>query len=204
MIYNTLPSSDTIEKTILGLKSRGIYVHLVETKEEALEKAKSLIPDGAEVMTGSSTTLQQIGFVDLLKSGNHPWKNLKEAIVAEKDPEKQGELRKLSVSSDYFLGSVHAITEAGETVTASASGSQIPSYAYASDNVIWIAGAHKIVPNLEAAFARIRDYVYPLEDARMKSTGAAGSVLAKMFIFEREVMPNRHLHLILVNQVLGF
>jgi len=204
MTYDTIPSAEIIEKTVLEVGARNVSVHLVNTKEEALEKVKSLIPDGAEVMTGSSTTLQQIGFVDLLKSESHPWKNVKEAIVAEKDGVKQTELRKLSVSADYFLGSVHAITEDGQTVTASASGSQIPSYAFTSDNVIWIAGAQKIVPTLDSAFVRIRDYVYPLEDARMKSVGMGGSVIAKMFIFEREVMPNRHIHLVLVKEVLGF
>lgn len=204
MTYDTIPSAEVIEKTIVAVGARNVSVHLVETKAEALEKVKSLIPDGAEVMTGSSTTLQQIGFVDLLKSGNHSWKNLKEVIVAEKDPAKQTELRKLSVSADYFLGSVHAITEDGQTVTASASGSQLPSYVFTSDNVIWVAGAQKIVPTLESAFARIHDYVYPLEDARMKSVGMGGSVIAKMFIFEREVMPNRHVHLVLVKEVLGF
>ncbi len=204
MEYDILPPADIIEKTVASFTPRGVSVYLVNTKEEALEKVKSLIPDGAEVMTGSSTTLQQIGFVDLLKSGAHPWKNLKEAIVAEKDPSRQTKLRKLSVSSEYFLGSVHAITEAGQTVVASASGSQIPSYAFTSDNVIWVAGAHKIVPTLEAAFARIRDYIYPLEDARMKSVSGGGSTIAKMLIFEKEIMPNRHIHLVLVKEVLGF
>ncbi|MES2134930.1 MAG: lactate utilization protein [Patescibacteria group bacterium] len=204
MIYDTIPSAEVIEKTIAAVGARNVSVHLVNTKEEALEKVKSLIPEGAEVMTGSSTTLQQIGFVDVLKSGEHPWKNVKETIVAETDPVKQTELRKLSVSADYFLGSIHAITEAGQTVVASASGFQIPSYAFTSDNVIWVAGAQKIVPNLESAFARIHDYVYPLEDARMKSVGMGGSVIAKMFIFEREIMPNRHVHLVLVKEVLGF
>ncbi|MES2014545.1 MAG: lactate utilization protein [Patescibacteria group bacterium] len=204
MEYDQIPSSDVIEKVIANLTPRGVTVHVVDTKAEALEKVKSLIPDGADVMTGSSTTLQQIGFVDVLKEGKHPWKNLKEHIVTEKDLVKQTALRKASVSAEYFLGSVHAVVEDGQIVVASASGSQIPSYAFTSDNVIWVAGAQKIVPTLDAAFARIRDYVYPLEDARMRSVSTGGSTIAKFFIFEREIMPNRHIHLVLVKEVLGF
>jgi len=187
-----------------ALKGHNITPYFVNTKKEALAKIKKLIPDGGEVMTGSSTTLDQIGFVDLLKSGKHPWKNLKDAIVAEKDPAKQSELRKKSILSDYFLGSVHAITQDGQVLIASASGSQIPSYSFSSDNVIWVAGAHKIVPTLEDALIRIKDYVFPLEDKRMKSVGMFGSNISKILIFQKEIMPNRHIHLILVNEVLGF
>jgi L-lactate utilization protein LutC len=186
------------------VKPRNITPILVQTKEEALEKLKSLLPDGAELMTGSSTTLSEIGFTEILKSGNHPWKNLKDEIVAEKDPEKQNELRKKSITSDYFIASVHAITEDGQMFIASGSGSQVPSYAYSSDHVIWVVGTQKIVKNLDEAFKRLHEYTWPLEDKRMKSTGASGSTIGKILIFEKEIMPNRHITLLLVNEKLGF
>ncbi len=204
MTYDILASPESIQKAAAGLSSRNVTVHIVNNREEALEKVKSLIPDGAEVMTGSSTTLEQIGFVDLLKSGKHPWKNLKDAIVTEKDPAKQGILRKRATLSDYFLGSVHAVTESGETVTASNSGSQLPSYAFSSDNVIWVVGAQKIVPDLEAGMKRVREYVFPLEDQHMKSLGYPGSNISKMFIFEKEIMPSRKIQMVLVKEALGF
>jgi L-lactate utilization protein LutC len=204
MSYDTLASAEIVQKVMENVKPRNITPILVQTKEEALEKLKSLLPEGAELMTGTSTTLQEIGFVDLLKSGNHPWKNLKDNIVAEKDPVKQTELRKKSITSDYFIASVHAITEKGEVLIASGSGSQIPSYAFSSDHVIWVVGTQKIVPNLDEAFKRLYEYTYPLEDKRMKSTGASGSTVGKMLIFEKEIMPNRHITLLLVNEKLGF
>jgi L-lactate utilization protein LutC len=204
MNYETIPSKETIEKVIEALKPRSIRAEIVETKEEALERIKAILPEGAEVMTGSSMTLEQIGFTDLLKSKNHPWKNLKDEILAEKDQTKQAELRKQSVTAQYFLGSVHAVTENGEVLDASASGSQIPSYAFSSDNVIWVVGAQKIVPTLEDGLERIRTYVLPLEDKHMKGLGYPGSVVGKILIFEREVMPNRTITLIFVNEKLGF
>lgn len=191
-------------KAIEALKPRGVTAELVNTKEEALSKLKSLIPAGAEVMTGSSTTLEQIGFVELLKSGKHPWKNFKDILLAEKDQAKQMELRKKSVAIDYFIGSVHAVTENGEVLIASASGSQLPSYAFSSDNVIWVAGTQKIVPTVEEGFRRIREYCFPLEDKRMKSVGFPGSAIGKILLFEREIMPNRKIKLIFVNEKLGF
>lgn len=204
MDYATLKPQAAIDKTLKAAAERNFSVQFVQNKTEAVEAIKKLIPAGAEVMTGSSTTLDQIGFTDILKSGDHPWKNLKTEILAEKDPAKQNELRKKSVLSEYFLGSVHAITEAGEILVASASGSQLPSYAFTSDNVIWVVGAQKIVPTLADGFKRIEEYVFPLEDKRMKSLGAPGSTIAKILIFNKEIMPNRKIHLILINEILGF
>lgn len=203
MNYSDLADQATIEKTLNGLKSRNVQAEFVQTAAEAVEAIKKLIPAGASVMTGSSTTLNQIGFTDLLKDGQHPWNNLKNAIVAETDAAKQGELRRQSSLAQYFLGSVHAVTSEGELLIASATGSQLGPYAFTADNVIWVVGAQKIVPTLDEAFKRVREYVFPLEDARMKATGAPGSVFGKWLIFEREVMP-RKIHLILVNEVLGF
>jgi len=152
MDFNQLATKETVEQVIENLKNRGITAILVETKEQALEKIKELIPEGMSIMTGSSTTLDQIGFTDLLISKNHPWKNLKDEILNESDTQKRNELRKNSVLADYFLGSVHAVTKDGEILVASASGSQIPSYAFSSDNVIWVVSTKKIVNNLDKAF----------------------------------------------------
>ena len=204
MKYDILASKDAIKRAIEALKARNINVELVSSKEDALQKINKMIPPGKEVMTGSSTTLDQIGFTEILRSGKHPWKNLKDQILSEKDPVKQTELRKKSTTSEYFLGSVHAVAETGEILDVSASGSQIGSYAFSSDNVIWIVGAQKIVSTLEEGFKRIREYVVPLEDKRMKSIGYPGTTVGKILIFEREINENRKINLIFVNEKLGF
>jgi len=203
--WERLPSQDTISGTITALKGRGVNAEFVQNRKEALEQVTRMIPEGAELMTASSTTLDQIGFSALLKSGNHHWKNQSALLTAEKDPVKRAELRRSYVNVDYFLGSVHAITENGETITASASGSQIPSYAFTSKNVIWVAGAQKIVSSLEEGLRRVREYSLNLEIARMKSLGAPGSMIGKLLIFEREPPQlGRKISLILVNEKLGF
>jgi L-lactate utilization protein LutC len=204
MKWAELADEDTVRRTSDALRARGVRVDFLQTREEALKRIVELIPSGVEVMTGSSTTLKEIGFVDLLEGGKHLWNNLKEAIVKEKDPLKQMELRKRSVSAEYFLGSVHAVTQSGEVIIASNTGSQLPSYAYSSNNVVWVVGAQKIVLNLEEGMRRVREYCLPLEDQRMKQAGFAGSAIGKILIFEREAMPNRRITLIFVNEKLGF
>ena len=204
MEYETLASDESVERTKQATKSRNIHIEYVSSKDDALRMVQNLIPAGAQVMTGGSETLQEIGLIDLLKSGNHTWNNLKDKIMAEKDEARQAELRIQSVLSEYFLGSVHAIAETGELVFASATGSQLPSYMYTSRNVIWVAGTQKIVPTLADAIQRVEEYVFPREDARMKREGYSGSVIGKLLIVKFEIDPNRNLKLILVPEKLGF
>ena len=202
--YTDLATDAQIQDTIAAVEARGIKVHLVDTPEQALEKIHELVPAGAEIMTGGSQTLRHIGLEDLLISKAHPWVNLKDAILAENNPEKQGKLRAQSILAPYFLGSVHAISETGEIVIASGSGSQIPSYAFSSKNVIWVAGTQKIVPTLDAALKRVREYALPEEDKRMKGLGYPGSAITKMLIVEAEpAMLQRNVNLILVKHLVG-
>lgn len=204
MKYDELASKETIEKTMKALQPRGIQPLFVDTKEDALGKLKELLPTGAEIMTGGSTTLDQMGFTQILIDDNHKWKNLKDAILKEKDPVLQNELRKKSVIAQYMIGSIHAVVETGEVLMVNASGSSIPSYSFSSDNVIWVVGTQKIVPTLEEAFKRLREYCFPLEDKRMKSIGYPGSAIGKFLLFEKEINPDRKITLIFVNEKLGF
>jgi L-lactate utilization protein LutC len=205
MEFSKLADNETIEKVVKALGERGVEAIVVDTKEEALEKIKTLIPAGVSVMNGASTTLQQIGFVDYLKSGTHGWNNMHAAIAAETDPVKRAELRKQGILSDFYLGSVHALAETGEFIVASASGSQLPHLAFTSPNLILVVGTQKIVPTLADGFERVQQYVFPLEDQRMKSTGAPGSILAKEFVFLREpAMMGRKVRMILIKESLGF
>ena len=205
MNYTTLAPTDTVTKTVNALKERNFNAFRVQTKTEAIEKIRELIPAGASVMNGSSETLREIGLIDVLKSKDHPWNNLHDAVLAEPDPEKKAKLRNESVLSEYYLGSVHALTEKGEIVIASNTGSQMPHIVYTSPNLVFVVGTHKIVPDLESALVRIEEHVIPLEDERMKKVYGFGTTYAKTLILRRE-NPNfgRTITVIFVDEVLGY
>ena len=112
------------------------------------------------------------------------------------------EIRKLIGAPDYMLGSVQAITADGLLVVASASSSQIGPYATTAGKVILVAGSQKIVPDLDTAFKRIREYVLPWESARLKKLINIDSFVAKILIIEREPVPGR-MAIILVRQPIG-
>lgn len=203
MEWSKLPSEEDINQTVNAIRSRCINVVLVNNKEEALEKIKQMILKGSEVMAGSSTTLNEIGFTDYLKSGEHGWNNLHEEILKEKDLKMQGDLRRKSICAEYFLGSVNAISKNGELIACDNSGSRVGAYLFAAKNLILVVSVQKIADSLEDGMRRIREYVLPLEDARAKKAYGMGSNTSKWIIIEKEIFPNRTT-LILVKEKLGF
>lgn len=203
--FNTLVSQESINKTIKALEANGFQAEVVENKTEALERIKTLIPKDASVHNGASTTLQEIGFIDYLKSDAHGWNNLHANILAEADPEKQNKLRRESAFSDYYLGSVHALSETGEMVIASNTGSQLPHLVFTSPNIILVVGTQKITPTLESAIRRLEEHVVPLEDKRAMSAYNSHTMNAKTLILHKEnPMMGRSVRIILVKEQLGF
>jgi len=192
-----------VERTFAALRQRGVEPRYVPDRKAALAQVLEMLPKGALVSHGSSTTLIEIGLVDALKTpdagvryGNLEWQ-------AETDATKRARVRaRLTAESDVFLGSVQAIAETGEVVSADAGGSRQAGYVYGPPKVIWVAGINKLVPTLEDGLRRLREVALPQEDARMRRAGAPGSYVGKLVIYERE-RPGR-MTLVLVGETLGF
>lgn len=179
MDYNTIPSDSVIKDTAAAIEKRGMEVEIVGTGADAFARLQEIIPAGAAVMNGSSTTLTEIGYTDLLKTGKSGWNNLHKAILDEKDRAKQADLRRKSlVEADYFLASPNAVTRDGLVVAVDATGSRTGAFPFAAKKLLLVVGAQKIVPNLDEAFRRIREYVFPLEDERFKRPTAWGALWA--------------------------
>lgn len=205
MNYQALSSPEIVKKTSENLTQKGYATFIVNSDIEAMAKIKELIPAGSSVINGASVTLEQIGFVDYLKSASHGWNNLHQGVLDENDPAKQSLLRKQATISDYYLGSVHALLESGEFLIASNTASQLPSIVYNSNHLIFVVGAQKIVPTLTAGFSRLESYVFPKEDEHMKAKYGMGTQLNKILIFKGESsFLGRKVAFILVNQELGF
>lgn len=205
MDYATPASEATITKTLENIPARNFIPHVVADRAAALALVKELIPPEASVQTGASRTLEEIGFIDYLKDGEHGWNNLKGKVAGAQDPQAQAKLRKEATLSDFYLGSAHAITEAGEIYIASNTGSQMPNIVFSSPNVILVIGAQKIVPDRAHAFDRIETHVVPLEDERMMQAMNAHTQWSKTVILSKEPAFNeRSIHVVIVKEKLGF
>ena len=201
--WSRIPAEQVIASSVTAIRARGIKVLQALDGPEALVRIKELIPAGSEVMNGSSTTLIEIGYSDLLKSKQHNWIDHYEMVTSENDPDKRAEIRRKSVTSEYFLSGVNAIAATGELVSCDASGSRVGAWPFAAKHLVLVAGVNKIVPTLQDALQRVREYAYPLENARSKKVNGAASEIGKCVILSSERRPGR-VTLILVNDVLGY
>ncbi|WP_254542836.1 lactate utilization protein [Halomarina pelagica] len=198
-----LPTDDELAEAVENLEARGFDVVVVDSGDEALDAVVDLLPAGVSVMHGHSTTLEEIGFTDYLAAGDHDWEDLHAQVFAVEDEGERAAARRRAQTADYFLGSVNAIARTGELVAADASGSRIGAYPFAAANLVLVSGANKIVPDLDAAFDRLEDVAYPLEDARAQDAYGVGSAIAKQLVYRRELEAGRTT-LVLVREALGY
>ncbi len=202
--WKTLKDKEVVDKTIQALKGNGIDARFVETGEDAKNEVLSLIPEGAEVMTMTSVTLETIGAPkELNESGK--FNSVRNKLNSMDRATQNLEMQRLGAAPEYAVGSVHAVSEDGHLLIASNTGSQLPAYVSGSTHVIWVIGTQKIVKDTEEGVKRIYEYVLPLESERANKAYniTTGSNVNKLLIINKEVNPNR-LHVIFVNQVLGF
>ncbi len=200
--FAVLASDDQIVRTTRALESHDIHVIVVETGAEAKEAVLAIIPEDAEVFTSSSVTLDSLGIsAEVDKSGRY---NSVRAKLALMDRQTQSrEMQKMGTTPDYMIGSVHAVTETGQIVIASKTGSQLAGYAAGAAHVIWVAGTQKIVPTVEIGLRRIEEYTLPLENSRALIAYGMKSSVSKLLIVNDEAVHGRTT-MILVKENLGY
>jgi len=199
--FDTLPDEQTLAATVTALEEHGFSVEVVDDLEAARQAVLSRIPHGSSVMTNTSVTLQQTGIADAVNDGG-PYDSARTKMAELDFATQLQEMKAIGGQPDYALGSVHAITGDGTLVIASASGSQLASYAWGASNVIFVAGAQKLVPTLDAARDRIYGHSLVLEDARAVAAYGQHSTVGKILEIHSE-LPGR-IHIVLVRQVVGF
>lgn len=199
--FAQLASNEQIERTAAALRANNIETIIVANGADAKQAVLDRLPEGAQVHSGASKTLDDIGITaELEQSTRHEWLRSR---LYKMDRQTQGnEIRKLGGTPDVMLGSVHALTEDGSLVIASASGSQIGPMASGAGKVILVVGSHKIVADLDQALQRIREYSFPLEDARAQVAYGRGSKINKILILSGD-FPGR-VTVVLVNEALGY
>jgi YkgG family uncharacterized protein len=185
------PASEaTLSAVAERLKERNFEVVIVDTAADAKVAALKLIPEGAEVHSGKSKTLEDTGiFRELMESGRYDF--IRQRTMKMDLRTQRREITKLSATPEYMLGSVGALTEAGQLVAASATGSQLGPYASGAAKLILVVGSQKIVADLDAALRRITEHVQPWEDARLREQMGVGTKLARILIIEQDYYPGR-------------
>ena len=200
--FAELAADEQIERTAKALEANNIHTLVAENGDEAKRMFFDLIPEGSEVFLGASVTLETLGIKEEIdKSGR--FDALRPRMFAMDRATQGREIRKLGGAPDYAAGSVHAVTEDGQVLIASNTGSQLGPYASGAGNVIWVVGAQKIVKDLDEGLKRIYEYCLPREQEHMQQLYHTGTGVNKILIVNKEFRPNR-ITMIIVKEELGF
>ena len=201
MSAETAMTSDLLERVATVLRSHKIDVTIVDTADEARATVLGLVPEGAQVHSGKSKTLEDVGlYSELMESGRYD--ALRPKLYAMDRATQAAEMRRLIAAPDFMVGSVAALTEDGALVAASATGSQLGPYAATAGRLILVVGSQKIVPDLDAAMRRIREVVFPYENAQVQARLGVDTILEKVLIIFGEWTAGRTT-VILVREPVG-
>ena len=149
-------------RVVKALESRNMEAYYVKTKEEALEKALELIPEGSTISWGGTMSAQEIGLTQALKDGEY--------VVYDRETvgtrEEKEEIAHKALNCDFFLGSTNAISEDGVMVNIDGNANRVAAYAYGPKNVLLIVGMNKVVKTEADAMSRAKNEAAPINAQR--------------------------------------
>lgn len=212
--------NDTIQKVIENLRKNRMSVEYVATKEDVLPLVKALLPIGCTVATGGSKSLVETGVMDLLKCGDY---RFLDRMAPELTPEERQQVTLDGGQADVYLCSSNAITEQGELYNVDGNCNRISAIVFGPKQVIMVVGINKIVPDLNAAVARVKTIAAPLNTKRLNCDtycnktgvcmGLAGGmtdgcasparICCNYLVSAQQRVPDR-IKIILVGEELGF
>lgn len=153
-------------KVVENLKKRHFDAYYCSTREEAVEKVMSLIPEGDTVSWGGTLTVDELGIKDLLRQRGQKVLDRDTA----KSPEERMDIMRQGLLSDTFLTSSNAITESGELYNIDGNGNRVAAMIFGPRSVIVVAGMNKVVSDMAEAYAQVRHYTAPQVVQRFPNT----------------------------------
>ena len=199
--FTTLPDEHMLAATVTALEEHGFSVEVVDDLDAARQAVLARVPRGSSVMTNTSVTLAETGIADAINENGH-YDSARARMAGLDFATQLREMKAIGGQPDYALGSVHAVTRDGTLVIASASGSQLASYAWGAANVIFVVGAQKLVPTPAAARERVYSHSLVLEDARAVVAYGQHSSVGKILEIHSE-LPGR-IHIVLIREAVGY
>ena len=195
-------TAQRLERAASALTAHGFTVEILDDAAAARSRIKELVPEGASVFTGASETLRLSGIDDDINASGR-YDAIRARGTTMDRATQLAEIWRLISTPDVIVGSVHAVTETGSLVIASASGSQLPGYAGGSLRAIWVVGAQKVVPDLSTALRRVEEHCLPLESDRAMQAYGQPSAVNRLLVLNRETDPGRGT-VLLLREAIGF
>lgn len=208
MDENSTKRNEALAKTVIkGLESRNMSGYYAADKEEALKLALQLIPQKSTIAMGGCLSANEIGLIQALENGNYRY------IDRSKLSPREGLMA--AYDADIFLSSANAVTSDGILVNIDGNANRVSCIAQGPDKVIFIVGMNKVCDDLDSAMKRARNVAAPMNAQRFdintpcKETGKcfdckSADTICCQFLITRYSRHTDRIHVILVNDVLGF
>ena len=153
-----------VKRTMDALAKNNMDAFYAKTEEESRTIFKSLLKEGAVVTAGGSMTCVELGFVDILRSGNYEYLDREREGITK---EEFQEVQRKAFTADYFITGTNAITEKGELFNIDGNGNRVAAISFGPNQVIVISGANKIVKDYDEARKRVKSLSAPANAMRL-------------------------------------
>ena len=154
------------KRAVEALKKNGFQAEYFGDPQGAVAYVAGLVPHGASVGIGGSRTERELGLTEhFTRKGCTILDHGLDGMA----PEERNAIRYKQLTADVFISSSNAITLKGELVNRDAFGNRVAAMMFGPKKVVVIAGANKIVSNLEEAEERIKKYAAPMNNKRYET-----------------------------------
>ena len=144
-------------QVVKALEKRHFEAYYVSTAAEAVEKVVELIPKEHTVSWGGTATVDALGIKQRLAQEG--------IALIDRDtaqtPQERQEMLKKALTCGTFLMSSNAISADGQLVNIDGTGNRVAALCFGPEQVIVVAGMNKVVPDMDAAYSRVRGYTAP-------------------------------------------
>jgi L-lactate utilization protein LutB len=197
------------------LEANNFEVYIAENTEAAKKIVRDeILPKaGAKSMSwGGSVTFVQSGLYSELKAC--PGVDILDTYEQGIAPADMVERRRRALLVDLFITGTNAVTETGKLVNLDMTGNRVGAITFGPKNVVIMVGRNKVVPDIEDAMLRIKNYAAPANAMRLdKKTPCVKTsfceecrsperICNSWTITEKSYPPNR-IKIVLINEDLG-
>jgi len=140
-----------------NLKKRHFDAYYCSTREEGVAKVLELIGIEDVVSWGGTLTVDELGIKQLLAERGQ--KVLDRDTAA--DMAERVAIMRAGLTCDTFLTGTNAITQDGELFNIDGNGNRVAAMCFGPKSVVIVAGMNKVVKDMDAAYAQVRNYTAP-------------------------------------------
>ena len=148
---------------IKALAEQNIDAAYYDNARDAIAAICKMIPPGATVGLGGSTTVVESGLVDALRGLDI---NLLDRYRDGVTSQQQFDMRIQGLTSNVFIASCNAVTMDGKLVNEDGLGNRVACMIFGPEKVILMVGCNKIVRTVDEGIARIKNICAPLNSIR--------------------------------------